>query len=244
MHNDKLNKETKNGKFIVEKTEKILVVSNYIKNRVLTLGEKYANKVLVIHNGIDTQEFLEVKRNDEYNNTINILFVGRIEKSKGTLELVKAFNNMKNKSSKLFIVGGTFHSTLRKNKYYKQVIKESYTRKDDIIFTGHIKHSELNEIYKFVDVQVVPSIWEEPAGLVNIEAIASGVKLIASNVGGISEYVDKDTILINKDKNFISNLSKAMDKIKKNNKSHIGFDIKYFSKEEYVKRYYKIIDNL
>ena len=62
LHNDKLNKETKNGKFIVEKTEKILVVSNYIKNRVLTLGEKYANKVLVIHNGIDTQEFLEVKR--------------------------------------------------------------------------------------------------------------------------------------------------------------------------------------
>lgn len=244
LHNDKLNNSTHNGIFIIDNVYKVLVVSEYMKRRVLTLGKEYNNKINVIHNGGDLNKYLNIIRDNKYNDTVNFLFVGRLEKEKGVLELIKAFNNMKNRNTKLFIVGGTFHSSNKKSKYYNEIVKEANKRKEDIVFTGYIKHKELVNLYRFIDVQVVPSLWEEPAGLVNIEAIAANVSLIASNVGGIPEYVNKETILVDKDQNFINNLTLNMDKMKKNSKLISDFDINYFSKEEYVKRYYKIIGEL
>ncbi len=71
----------------------------------------------------------------------------------------------------------------------------------------------------------------------NIEAISSGVKLIASDVGGIKEYVDDHTTLVKYDCNFIYNLYEAM-KNKDSNDSYDErkFNINYYSKDNYSKR--------
>ena len=50
-------------------------------------------------------------------------------------------------------------------------------------------YSELVKVYQSADIFVNPVIWEEPFGLVNIEAMATGLPVISSKVGGITEIV-------------------------------------------------------
>lgn len=243
LHNDKLNKNSRHSNYIINNAYHILVVSNYLKKQVLTLGDKYENKISVIHNGVKLSEF-RCEKSDKYSDTINYLYVGRIEPNKGVLELIKAFNMLENKKTKLFIVGGSFHSSNRKTKYLKKVLKEASKRRQDIIFTGYIKHSELYKYYDMCDVSVVPSIWEEPAGLVNIEALASGVNLIVSNAGGIPEYINDKTVVVDKNNDFVNNLKDAMNgfKLKTDKKENKALD--YFSDIEYCKRYFDTLKEI
>ena len=61
---------------------------------------------------------------------------------------------------------------------------------------------------------VVPSIWEEPAGRVVLEAEAMKIPVVAANSGGIPEYVnEKSAIIIERDKLFIDNLSKGIEEL-------------------------------
>ena len=86
--------------------------------------------------------------------------------------------------------------------------------KDRIIFTGFIPNKELYKIHHISDVAVIPSIFEEPFGLTVIEAMASGLPLITSDAGAIPDIVDdKNAIIVKRDKNFISNLSIALDRL-------------------------------
>ena len=119
--------------------------------------------------------------------------------------------------------------------------------KNKIIFTGYVKHSELKYYHAVANSLVVPSMWEEPAGLVNIEAIKSNLILIASNVGGIPEYTNKGTILVDRNDNFIENLYNAMNNamnMKTDNKNLDNSSINYFSKEEYCKRYFATLNEV
>ncbi len=243
LHNDKLNKNVKNAKFISENCYEIWVVSNYLKNQVLTIDKRLNSKIKVIINGIDLTRFENIVK--ENHKKINYLYVGRIEKEKGVLELIKAFNKIKDRNRQLYIVGGIFHSSNKKNKYFNEVMNETKKSKNKIYFLGYVKNENLREIYKIIDVQVVPSLWQEPAGLVNIEAICAGVKLIVSDVGGVEEYINNNAILVKKDKEFINNLYNALINYdKENNRCNKKFDLNYYSKEEYSKRVIKAIKEL
>ena len=65
------------------------------------------------------------------------------------------------------------------------------------------------EVYRYAsaaDVQCVPTLVEEAAGLVLLEAMAGGLPLIATKSGGVVEYVDKDTALLIERENLVENL--------------------------------------
>ena len=62
---------------------------------------------------------------------------------------------------------------------------------------GYLNSINLDKIMRRSSIIVIPSIWEEPFGLVAAEAMSNGTAIIASNVGGLSEVVGNCGILIN-----------------------------------------------
>lgn len=117
-----------------------------------------------------------------------ILYVGRFDERKGIETLVRAFALLKErdlKNIKLMIVGGSSANMpdgIERDRIENIVNKLGL--KDSTIFVGRIGHDVLPLYYTAADVCVIPSHYE-PFGLVAIEAMACGVPVVASNVGGL-----------------------------------------------------------
>ena len=220
LHNDNLNINERDGKETFENCKRIYTVSNYIKERVETIEK--SNKVVTLYNGINikmftqnssTQKRKELRKkygiNDE---DIVFLFSGRVCKDKGVKELIQAFNLAckKNQNIKLMIVGGSFFSSKKKTAYIKQLIEISKENEDKIIFTGYIDYNEMSNIYNMTDVQVVPSMFDDPCPLTVIEGMVMGLPQIVTLSGGIPEEVgEKNAIKVSRE-NIVEDFSKAM----------------------------------
>lgn len=138
------------------------------------------------------------KRND-----ISSGFVGRIDKTKGwktnfrTIELLP--ENFKAKFT--FAGAGPEEKELE-----EEIRKVSESKKNiKIVFLGVVEHEKVNSIYETFDFLIFPSESEsESLGLVGLEAMANGVPVIGSNVGGIRTYLRQNEngyIFITKDEN-------------------------------------------
>ena len=142
----------------------------------------------IIPNGIDLKEFNprvpKIKR--FLDNKINILFLGRIEERKGLIYLLKAFKILEKKfpNLRLIIVG---EGELRRDciKFTKEnQLKEVY-------FEGEGKHGEVSPYYTTADIFVSPAIFGESFGMVLLEAMASGVPVVAFANQGYKELLKK-----------------------------------------------------
>ena len=140
----------------------------------------------VIPNGIDLEEF-----NPNYpklkkfpNDKVNILFVGRIEKRKGLIYLLKAFKVLaKNFSNlRLIIVG---KGPLKKD--CQQWAKENNLK--EVYFEGEKTSKELVPYYSSADIFVSPAIFGESFGIVLLEAMACGVPVVAFANQGYKEFL-------------------------------------------------------
>jgi glycosyltransferase involved in cell wall biosynthesis len=107
-----------------------------------------------------------------------VIFVGKLTKPKGTIYLIKAAPKIK---GEIFILGsGDEKDNLKK------YISENKIRNVHLMgYFGKEYIKELREFYRRADVFVMPSIWDEPLGLVVLEAMACGTPVVASKKGGI-----------------------------------------------------------
>jgi glycosyltransferase involved in cell wall biosynthesis len=117
-----------------------------------------------------------------------ILYVGRFDERKGIETLVRAFALLKShdlQNLKLIIVGGSSENMPDgdEKKRIEHIVNELGLQ-ESTVFAGRIGHDILPLYYTAADVCVIPSHYE-PFGLVAIEAMACGVPVVASNVGGL-----------------------------------------------------------
>ena len=142
---------------------------------------KVPTKVVVIPSGVDYDSFstspnrlwLKNKKTELGfgNNTLTLIYVGRLAKEKNVFELIELMRTCKNLPVKLLIVGdGPTRSELEK-KCRKLKLKNKVT------FVGMISPTEVWKYYHLGDVFVNAST-SEAQGLTNIEALASGLPLI------------------------------------------------------------------
>ena len=181
------------------------------------------NNCFILKNCIDTNIFgiSDIQKEAELKKRFHIVeddfivvFAGRIVKEKGALEVVKAVKECRRSNIKLIIVGGGFYSSDVVDKYSLKLRKEAEKNSDRIIFTNYIDYNDMPSIYAISDVAVLPSIWDEPAGMTMIEAAISGTPLITTNSGGIPEYIPRNAaIILNRDEHLISNIAKSICKL-------------------------------
>jgi len=118
--------------------------------------------------------------------SLNLLFVGMISKTKGTDVLIDACNIMSKKNIRfnLQIIG----EGPLKNKLRIRADKANLT--NNISFLNNIPRQLLSQYYQAADIVCVPSL-NEPFGLVVLEALVSGTPVIASDTGGIPYMIKR-----------------------------------------------------
>ena len=147
------------------------------------------NKVHTIANGIDIPETVPARDNRE---TLHLLCLGRIEKEKGMHHAVKAIAEFKTENVKLDIVGTGPYLDELKLLITKLGIDEM------VSCHGRVEDDELSELFALADIYVMPTTRQEGLPLTILEAMANGLPVIASNIGGISGVIkdEEDGVLI------------------------------------------------
>lgn len=199
----------------LKKASHVTVVSNYLKERVEELANYEIEEPSVISMGVDTSRFGKQYRVENYFNQGDkkvVLFVGRLAEKKGVTYLIEA---MKAVDAVLIIVGnGPLHDKL---------VEQAKDLGNKVQFGGSKTHDELKTIYASADIFVAPSITakdgdQEGLGLVMLEAMASGLPVVASRSGGIVEViVDRKTGLLCEERN-VNQLQKNINMLITNKK--------------------------
>lgn len=237
--------------------DKFIGISDYVVNKFK--NNSNIKQYYKLMNGIDLNKFKKEITSSEKtelrkkygftNKDFIVLFCGRIIKEKGILELVQAINEIKNENIKLLIVGSVNFSKSVMTQFEIN-LREIINQGNKIKLTGYIKNEELYKYYKIADIQVVPSILEEAAGLVAIEGMISGLPLIVTNSGGMIEYVSKDTIVVEKKINLVENLKTEImhlynDKMLMNKMIRSGVKTaKGFGKTAFYNNFCSIVENM
>lgn len=227
MHND-IDGTTKPEylcRFIADKAEKILTVSDYLKKHFNQVAPN--DKTEVFYNCVDLAVFnpdklkktAELKEKYKINNNDFVyMYTGRVCPEKGVLELIRAFKKVlaKAPNAKLMVVGSRWYNQIDKDEYFNSLIEESEEIKDKIIFTGYIYPEDMPEIYGLADVLVIPTLCQEAFGMVALEGMVMKIPIVATYSGGMTEVLEGVAYLVKKDELLVENLSNGMVEYYKN----------------------------
>lgn len=205
LHNDVIEsvyKNTRLCRLAYDNCEKIFCASQYLKERfeLACEGDLY-RKIRLLTNCIDFSVFRigaaerVVELREKYNivkDEYVILYSGRIAPEKGVLELVSAVVELpKDMKIRCIIAGGNWFGTRDENTYLAKLKSKADEHKERFVFAGYCSYEDMPLMYQMADITVVPSKWEEPFGMVALEALAMGCPLIVTKRGGLKDIPDK-----------------------------------------------------
>lgn len=230
----------------LERAKAITVVSDALQDYVKQL---YPNqKTSIIPMGCDVSRFSSEHRKENFfgqGDRKVVLFVGRLAEKKGVTYLIDAMKKVDN--AVLVIVGkGDLEPGLR---------QQAKALGDKVVFAGPKTHDELPEIYASADVFVAPSVTaadgdKEGFGLVILEAMASGVPVVASRSGGIVDIVKDEENGLLCDEKDVEKLSVNISRVLEDEalsaklKTAAGHTVEQYSYDNISKRYNDILSGI
>ncbi|MBO7742827.1 glycosyltransferase family 4 protein [Paenibacillus sp. MWE-103] len=163
-----------------------LIVGNSLslQRSLMSRFPAHRSKIAYVHLGVDTAQFRPSgkRRRGGY----RFLFAGRMIPRKGVPTLLRAFKIARKSvpSIRLSVAGGTGKAA------YRAFLRRTARRLNvPVRFKGNLPRKRMPAFYRSGDCFVCPSQEHEAFGLVNVEAMASGLPVIASRNGGIPEIV-------------------------------------------------------
>ena len=181
--------------FRVFNPDACIFVSDTIRQRALKWIPWLSN-THVVHNGADESMFFPALRSNGSSNAIpTVLFVGRVIPAKGVHVLVEAMRILQHREVNIRcrIVGASFLHGSKVTSYVRSLQER---RPTNVEFIGFCPQAKIGEQYRAADILCCPSVWQEPFGNVNIEAMACGIPVVATRVGGIPEIASAGGILL------------------------------------------------
>ena len=173
--------------------DRIIAVSEFVKQELIDLVNVKESRITVIPNGINTGFFYPRPRNEESVLLIQpfsfrrpyILYAARLDHPvKNHVKLIEAFGIFKERTRyphRLVLAGGE-----RDNAAVVKQFASSSKYRNDIFFTGHFPYASLPELYAGSDFVVFPSMYEG-FGLGVLEAMASGVPVACARAASLPE---------------------------------------------------------
>jgi glycosyltransferase involved in cell wall biosynthesis len=164
--------------------------SQFLRNKMINRGIP-EEKITVVKNSFNTS-FLSAEKQKEfrYGDTLKLINVGRLESVKGQKYLIEAFSKLKGiyPNIHLTIIGkGKLESELKK-------VAKKYAVENEIDFLGNVSHQNIPNLLVQHDIYIQPSIItnknvEENSPISVLEALAVGMPVIASDIGGLKEII-------------------------------------------------------
>lgn len=212
------------AKKILSLAKIIISPSSIYVSRSNLLGE-YGEKVVVIPNGIDMDEFKIKQSKKECRKSLGlpldndiVLFFGNLSPYKSPDILLKALPQIMDEVPSILLIFaglGIMMDDLKKLSVNLGVEK-------NVIFPGFVDKDERSFYYKSADIFCLPSTMKtESFGIVNLEAMSSGIPIIASNIGGIPDVVKDHENGLLVPPNDISALANAIIYLLKNKEKRI-----------------------
>ena len=187
--------------YLMRRVKKVIALSDTAKESFITIGKVSADNIVIIPNGVDTSFFspnIEAKgmASKEYGleGKLTVLFVGRLAKIKGVEHLIRAADAIVNKfghKDTMFVLTGSHTFTGVDEPVDMDEIRRHLKRcqlDKHVLFTGSLPLEEVKKLYAAADIFVLPSLAEGDP-LVTLEAMASGLPVIATKVGGIPNQI-------------------------------------------------------
>lgn len=180
-------------KTAIEMADAVIAVSKETKIDVLKHFNVEEDKVKVIYNGINLQEYVVTDKTSTLEaygidqSKPFVLFVGRITRQKGIIHLVNAIKYIDPDTQIVLCAGAP--DTPEIGKEMEDSVNEVKKTRDNVIWIDvMLDKPSVIQLYSHADVFCCPSIYE-PFGIINIEAMACETPVVASAVGGIKEVV-------------------------------------------------------
>lgn len=165
--------------------DRVITVSNYTRNIVISKYGIDPGKVFTVHNGVEPIQNLEhFKLKKSLNHKI-VTFLGRITFQKGPDYFVEAANKVLQKDKDVhFVMAGS-------GDMLERIVKRVAELRigDKFHFAGFLKGNDVYSMYAMSDVYVMPSV-SEPFGIAPLEAMQSEVPVIISKQSGVSEILN------------------------------------------------------
>ena len=180
-------------KTAIEMADAVIAVSHGTRADVKSLFNVKDERLKVIYNGIDTDEFKKVTSTEQIKRfgfdpaKPYLLFVGRITRQKGIIHLVNAIRYLNPDIPVVLCAGAP--DTPEIEKEMAEGVKAVSKNRSNIHWVREmVDRKTLIELYSHAAVFCCPSIYE-PFGIINLEAMACETPVVASAVGGIPEVV-------------------------------------------------------
>ena len=197
----------------------VIVVSRFWEKE---LRSRYSLNPTVINNGVDIKRFKNqgdegIKERAKNSFSVSgsstrlttgcnvMLSIGGIEPRKNTLTALRAFNiasnYFKSKGERLvWLIGGgetLFDYRAYREEFFSEIKRLGLRLDEDIIILGTVPEESISKFYQAGDLFVFPSI-KEGWGLVVLEAMASGIPVIASGIEPMTDYLEdeKNALLV------------------------------------------------
>ena len=172
----------------VEAADRIIAVSRQMREDILSHFRVAPERVVVIHNGIDPNQFRRTRARDVLGRRgvrePYVLFVGRITDQKGIFHLLEAAPKLPPGVQVVLCASAPDTPEIEAR------LKRALPEHSNVVWIGEmIPVDEVVQLYSHAAVFVCPSVYE-PFGLINLEAMACETPVVASAVGGILEVVE------------------------------------------------------
>jgi glycosyltransferase involved in cell wall biosynthesis len=171
---------------IMLKGQRVIAVSNFVKNHMLQNYRVDEKKIVVVNRGVDEHYFSPAKArvSKEYKGKKLIFVPARISRWKGQELLIEALSSISDENFLCLMVGSVGESAFGKELQDK-INQHGLQEKIKIIES----QSDIRPLYKASSFVVIPSLRPEAFGRIAIEAGSMGKFVIAFNYGGVAETI-------------------------------------------------------
>lgn len=200
MHNDLADYITRD-KFpqLESEVDDFVFCSAFIMRRAIThfaapssAGASLANRSRVLYNGVSSRYEKLGERNP-----LLLMYAGRVNADKGVLEVIRVCDNLaaRGYDVSLEVLGGTGSGKSNPETPYLRRVHEEAARANArharslIKLAGPVEYSEVVSRMSEASLLILPSRWEEPFGMVAVEAMSAGVIPVVADRGGLPEVV-------------------------------------------------------